>query len=297
MEGGTGHELLDPEFMKKIGTLRLASRKIFTGKMKGERRSTRRGQSVEFADYRDYSPGDDLRFLDWNIYGRLERLFIKMFMEEEDLTFYIFLDASLSMGYGSPSKLEFAKRAAAALGYIALSKGDRVAVGTFSGNLGPVFPPKRGRKFLWPLLEFLNSIAAGGGTDSAASAYAFTVQNRRRGVVIAISDFLDKSGWDGMLKFFLARDLDIHVLHILSPEEIAPPQTGDLMLVDCEDGEEAEVTISAPLLSTYKKNLESFIGGFKDFCTKRGITYAFCSTASELDRLILATLKEKGLVK
>jgi uncharacterized protein (DUF58 family) len=114
-------ELLDPELMNRIEQLRLASRKVFLGRMKGERRSKRRGQSVEFADYRDYSPGDDLRFLDWNIFGRLERLFIKLFMEEEDLSVYIFLDTSESMRFGEPAKFDYARRLAAALGYIGLS--------------------------------------------------------------------------------------------------------------------------------------------------------------------------------
>ena len=136
--------ILDPEFMSKLDQLELISRKIFTGKMKGERRSKKRGISIEFADYRDYSPGDDLRFLDWNIYGRLDRLFLKLFMEEEDLFVYLLVDRSISMDFGEPTKLDYAKKVAAALGYIALVNMERVAVGGFSDTVHDYFRPSRG---------------------------------------------------------------------------------------------------------------------------------------------------------
>src|ERR1700736_5946228 len=127
--------LLDPQFLARLEQLELVSRKIFLGRLKGERRSKRKGQSVEFADYRNYVVGDDLRFLDWNLYGRLDKLFIRLFMEEEDLHFYILIDNSMSMNYGNPTKLYYAKQVAAALGFVGLVNMDRVIVEAFNDRL------------------------------------------------------------------------------------------------------------------------------------------------------------------
>ena len=146
--------LLDQEFMHKLEQLALFSRKVFRGLLKGERRSKKKGVSIEFADYRDYVPGDDLRFLDWNIYGRLERLFIKLFQEEEDLNILFLLDGSRSMTFGSPSKFDYGKKVAAALGYIALANLDRVAVSVFSSQLDHLFPLSRGKQSAWRLFDF-----------------------------------------------------------------------------------------------------------------------------------------------
>src|ERR671935_168197 len=145
--------LLDPEFLARLEQLELVSRKIFTGRMKGERRSRRKGQSVEFADYRNYVVGDDLRFLDWNLYARLDRLFLRLFMEEEDLHFYILIDNSLSMDFGTPTKLHFAKQVAAALGYIGLVNLDRVVVEAFNDRLVQSMPAARGRRSVWRLMD------------------------------------------------------------------------------------------------------------------------------------------------
>src|SRR5271168_1207574 len=147
--------LLDPKFLAQLEQLELVSRKIFLGRMKGERRSKRKGQSVEFADYRNYVIGDDLRFLDWNLYARLDRLFLRLFMEEEDLHFYILLDNSKSMDFGAPTKLHYAKQVAAALGFIGLVNLDRVVVQAFSDRLVQTSPVLRGRRSLWRLLDFL----------------------------------------------------------------------------------------------------------------------------------------------
>ena len=141
--------------------MELVSRKIFRGRMKGERRSKRKGQSVEFADFRSYVPGDDLRFIDWNTYARLDRLFLKMFLEEEDLHFYALIDASASMDFGSPTKLEYAKQLAAALGFIGLMRGDRVRIETLGQSARAPGPILRGRRSLWRMLDYLEQNRAG----------------------------------------------------------------------------------------------------------------------------------------
>src|SRR3954462_3317469 len=157
--------LLEPDFLARLEQLELVSRKIFQGRMKGEKRSKRKGQSVEFADYKNYVVGDDLRFLDWNLYARLDRLFIRLFLEEEDLHVYLLVDNSLSMEFGSPTKLRFAKQLVAALGFVGLVNQDRVGVEGVNDRLTQNTPPLRGRKSLWRLLDFLNKVEPAGPSD------------------------------------------------------------------------------------------------------------------------------------
>src|SRR5256885_3165334 len=161
--------LLDPDFLARLEQLELVSKKIFLGRMKGERRSKRKGQSVEFADYRNYVVGDDLRFLDWNLFARLDRLFIRLFMEEEDLHVYILIDNSLSMGFGSPTQLHYAKQVAAALGFIGLVNLDRVMMEVFNDRLVQSLPAQRGRRSLWRVLDFLNKLEPAGPSDMATA--------------------------------------------------------------------------------------------------------------------------------
>lgn len=289
--------LLDPEFLHKLEQLELVSRKIFVGRMKGERKSKRRGSSVEFADHRNYSIGDDLRHIDWNVYGRLDKLFLKLFLEEEDLHFYTMLDTSLSMDFGDPTKLHYGKQVAAALSFIGLVNHDRVLLDTFTSTLDGGMPSVRGRSQMWRVVQYLDQLKASGSSNLTASAKAFAVKHSGKGVVVVISDFLDKSGYQDALRYLLARNMDIYVIHVLSREEVEPELVGDLRLVDCEDEDEAEITVSAPLLRRYKENLNAFVAGLKDWCTKRGITYIFTTNHNPFDKLILNYLRERGLVK
>jgi uncharacterized protein (DUF58 family) len=289
--------LLDPEFLARLEQLELVSKKIFLGRMKGERRSKRKGQSVEFADYRNYVIGDDLRFLDWNLFARLERLFIRLFMEEEDLHFYILLDNSLSMDFGSPSKLRFAKQVAAALGFIGLVNMDRVVIEAFNDRLTQSMPAQRGRRSLWRMMDFLQKIEPAGPSDLKKALRTFTLKCSGKGIVVLLSDFMDKGGYEDAIRYLVARQLDIYVIHILSHEEIEPEIVGDLKLVDIEDEDVAEISVSAPLLKRYKQNLAAFRGALSEFCTRRGITYLFTSNQVPFDRLVLTYLRQRGLVK
>ena len=289
--------LLSPEFLRKLEQLELVSKKIFVGRMKGERKSKRRGSSVEFADHRNYSVGDDLRHIDWNVYGRLDKLFLKLFMEEEDLHFYTLLDTSLSMNFGEPTKLQYGKQVAAALAFIGLVNHDRILLDSFSSNLGSAMPSVRGRSQMYRVVQYLDQLTASGESDLTAAAKSFAVKHAGKGVVVVVSDFLDKRGYADALRYLLARNMDIYVVHVLSQEEVEPELAGDLRLVDAEDGEEAEITVSAPLLRRYKQNLNSFVGGLKEWCTKRGITYIFTTNHNPFDKLVLSYLRERGLVR
>ncbi len=293
----TSAPLLDPEFLHKLENLELVSKKIFVGRMKGERKSKRRGSSVEFADHRTNTPGDDLRHIDWNVYGRLDKLFLKLFMEEEDLHFYTMLDTSLSMDFGEPTKLHYGKQVAAALSFIGLVNHDRVLMDTFSSGLDRGMPSVRGRSQMHRVVGYLDQLEAGGTSDLTAAAKAFAIRHSGKGVVVVISDFLDKRGYQDALRYLLARNLDIYVIHVLSQEEVEPELAGDLKLVDAEDDDFAEITISAPLLRKYKATLNAFVGGLKQWCTQRGITYIFTTNHNPFDKLILNYLRERGLVK
>jgi uncharacterized protein (DUF58 family) len=289
--------LLDPVFLHKLEQLELVSRKIFVGRMKGERKSKRRGSSVEFAEHRNYTVGDDLRHIDWNVYGRLDRLFLKLFLEEEDLHVYTVLDTSLSMDFGSPSKLRYGKQVAAALAFIGLVNHDRVLVDTFSARLEQGLHGIRGRSQMWRVVQYLEQLEPSGSGDLNAACREFAIRHVGKGVVVVISDFLDKRGYQEALRYLLARNMDIYVVHVLSQEEVNPELVGDLRLVDAEDGSTAEITISAPLLKRYKDTLNAFVGGLKEWCTSRGITYIFTTNQYPFDKLILNYLRDRGLVK
>src|SRR5438552_11516962 len=207
MEKPQSPPLLDPDFLARLEQLELVSKKIFLGRMKGERRSKRKGQSVEFADYRNYVIGDDLRFLDWNLFARLERLFIRLFMEEEDLHFYVLIDNSLSMDFGNPSKLHYAKQVAAALGFIGLVNMDRVVIEAFNNRLTQSMPALRGRRSLWRMMDFLQKIEPAGPSDLKKALRTFSLKCSGKGIVLLLSDFMDKGGYEDALRYLLARQM------------------------------------------------------------------------------------------
>lgn len=293
----TTSSLLSPGLLAQLERLELVTRKVFRGRMKGERRSRRRGQSVEFADFRNYVPGDDLRFIDWNLYARLEKLFLKLFLEEEDLHFYALIDASTSMDFGEPTKLHFAKQLAASLGFIGLCRADRVkieALGAARTQPGPVL---RGRQSLWRMLQYVEQVEPGWNVPLATSVKDFCLRNSGKGILVLISDLMDKSGYESALRFLLAQDLDVYVIHVLSPEELEPEVKGDLKLVDCEDQDIAEITVSRPLLDRYRRTLAAFIDGAREFCTRRGMKYLMTSTQTPVDQLVSNYLRQRGLIK
>jgi uncharacterized protein (DUF58 family) len=289
--------LLSPQLMAQLERLELVSRKIFRGRLKGERRSTRKGQSVEFADFRNYVPGDDLRFIDWNTYARLDRLFLKMFFEEEDLHFYALIDASPSMDFGSPTKLWYAKQLAAALGFIGLIRADRVRIETIGQPANRPAPVFRGRQSAWRMIEQLDSIEPEQSSALAQGVKNFCIRNSGKGIVVLISDLMDKQGYTEALKCLLARRMDVYVIKVLSPEELEPDIKGDLKLVDCEDGDIAEISASAPLIARYQKTLAAFVDGAREFCGRRGMNYLLASTQLPVDQLVSGYLRKRGLVR
>jgi len=292
----TSSPLLTSEMMGKLERMELVSRKIFRGRMKGERRSKRKGQSVEFADFRNYVAGDDLRFIDWNLFARLDRLYLKLFLEEEDLHFFAILDDSLSMDFGEPSKFFVAKQIAASLGYIGLCRGDRVSLATFSTTGSPTV--LRGKSNVHRLLGFLD----GAGTQSSSptmeeAVKRFCMRSSGKGIVVIVSDLLNKAGYETALRMLVAREMDVFLVHILSPEELDPKLQGDLKLVDCEDGDTKEISVSSALLQRYQQTLSAFIEQAKSFCNRRSITYVPARSDQALDTLVNEYLRARGLVR
>ena len=297
MVSTTQPSLLPPQLLAQLERLELVSRKIFRGRMKGERRSKRKGQSVEFADFRNYVPGDDLRFIDWNLYARLDKLFLKLFLEEEDLHFYCLIDTSTSMDFGEPTKLAYARQLAAALGFIGLVRACRVKIETLATthkNPGPIL---RGRASLWRMMEYLEGVEPGGNVSLAEGVKNFCVRNSGKGILVLISDLMDKEGFDKALRFLVTQQMDVYVLHVLCPEEINPEIKGDLKLIDCEDEDVAEITVSKPLMDKYQRTLAAFIDGAREFCARRGMNYLMTSTETPVEKLVANYLRKRGLVR
>ncbi len=290
-------ELLDPRFMARLDSLDVLSRKILQGKLQGERRSKQRGQSVEFADHRAYVVGDDLRFVDWNVYGRLDQLFLKLFLEEQDLTVHILADTSASMDTGDPSKEWFTKRLAAALGYISVVNNNRLTISLFADGLRTQLANVRGRNYLSQMAELLLTSACDGFSDFEKACRDAAASRIGTGVTIVVSDFLFKQGYESALRRLIGAKYDLYVIQVLSPQEIAPELAGDLKLLDIEDADAAEITVSSALLKYYQKNLAAYCNELRDFCTHRGAVYVRANSADSIESLVLNYLRRIQLLR
>jgi uncharacterized protein (DUF58 family) len=288
--------VFDEAFLRQLERLLVIMRSPVRGGLKGGRRSVKRGQSVEFADYRDYTMGDDLRQLDWNVYARLERLFVKLFIEEEDVTVTLLVDASASMATGSPSKLLFAKRAAAALGYIGLASEDRVTVSALAGRMARRRAAMRGSGRVFRLLADLSAIEpANGPTDLVAATRHAAAQLHGKGVVILFSDLLDP-GADRIIRELAATGSELIVLHVLSPDELDPALEGDLRLVDVETGDGVDVTVDLATLDAYKARLAAWKQAFADVAARRRASYVDLSSDTNLAVLMFNELRRRRVL-
>lgn len=296
-ERSEGREyLLRPEFLRRLEQGALASRRILAGRTKGERRSARRGSSVEFADYRSYSPGDDLRYLDWNAYARLQRLLLKLFIEEEDLHVYVLVDASRSMDFGRPSKLDWARQAAAALGYMGLCGGDRVQVLRHAAGSGECSRQFRGRGCAPEMFEWLSEVQAEGETDLTQAVEWLLRTIPAPGMVFVISDLLTAE-WEGAIGRLAAGKSECCLLQVLAPDEYRPSLQGDLKLVDSETGAEREITMGASTMRRYLATRDEFLEGVRGACNRYGFSYLLSVTDQPVEDVILRSLRRLGVVR
>jgi uncharacterized protein (DUF58 family) len=288
----------DEEFLKKLEYLYVVAKKVFVGRMRAERRSRKTGSGVEFADHRNYTAGDDLRYLDWSVYGRLDKLLLRMFEEEEDLHIYLLVDASASMrGNG---KLDYAERLCAALAYIGLAKLDRVSIVPFGGGAPRAaegrLPPVRGRAQIFKVFQFLSALEAAGPTELSRALESFVHQNKRRGLAIVVSDFYDPAGYEEGLNLLRYHRFEPTVLQVWSEAEARPRLYGDLELVDVESGEAREVTVTERQLAAFARAHADYCARLESFCAARGIAYYRADVAVPFEELVLRMFREGGFL-
>jgi uncharacterized protein (DUF58 family) len=288
-------QLFDEAFLRRLEQLELASRRLTAGRMKGERRSVRRGQSVEFADYRNYSTGDDLRQLDWNVYARLERLFVKLFVEEEDVTVHLLVDASRSMDFGEPNKLDFARRAAAALGYMGLAGMDRVSAAFLGDGHATSLRPMRGKRRAFELFDFLAAPRPERHTGLAAAAREYAGRLRGIGPLVLISDLMDP-GYLDALRDLAGTRCQLSVLHVLAPEELDPVVPPDARLVDQETDAGIEVTGDDDLVDRYRARLADWQAEIAQFVGRRGGAFVAVSSDLDIADLLFDVLRRRRVV-
>ena len=291
--------LFDDEFQRKLETLALVSRRVFAGRMRAERRSKKQGSGVEFADHRAYAPGDDFRFVDWNVYQRFGRLLVRLYEEEEDLSIYLIVDCSASMGFGAPSKFDQARRLCAALAYVGLANLDRVTVVGASGEGNLRLPATRGKNRIFKVLHFLEQLETSGATDLGQSLQTFVAQHKRRGLAILLSDLYDPAGFENGINVLRYNKFEPYVLHLVEPPGGFAGQeaiVGDINVYDCETGEEREVTVTEQVLRNVREAHRQYDASIQRFCTRAHVPYFPAPADVPFDELVLGLLRRGGLL-
>ncbi len=297
--------LLEGTFARRLERLSLVSRRRLVGQGQGDRRSLRKGSSLEFADYRHYVVGDDPARVDWNIYSRTDTLFVRLYEEEEVLNVHILVDASRSMDWGEPAKLRYARRLAAALGYVALNAANRVFVWPLAANAGN-FGPAWGRGRAGPMLTFLEDFRStqfmtplmgtgiGQPPDLEQSLNSFTT--RTSGLIVLLSDLLSPS-WERALSRLAGRSGEVVVLHTLAPQELRPALGGDVRLIDRETGTAVSVTLNNDAVRIYGQRLDEWRRQVESFCARHGMCYVPIDTSMPLETLVFDVLRRRGMVR
>ena len=289
--------MLTPQFLKQLQPLYIRSKRSFRGKFRGERRSLNRGTGLEFADYRVYEPGDALRHVDWNVYARLDKLFIKLFQADEELPLALLIDNSRSMDFGNPTKLTCAKQIAAAVGYIALAHADSVAIYTCAERLLSTLPPTSGKSQFSRLTKALTAIETHGQTRLTECLKHFPTYQPHPSMAVILSDFLDPEGYTTGFKLLAGRGFSLTAIHLMSPEEIEPPPPGDWQLEDAETGETKAITINEETLAQYRNQHQAFCDNLQRFCTTQGIGYARMKSDTPVEPFILQELHKAGFIQ
>ncbi len=308
VRGAAYDDLFDDEFQRKLDYLAIVSRKVFAGRMRAERRTKKTGSGIEFADHREYNPGDDFRYLDWNVYQRFGRLLVRLFEEEEDLSIYLIVDSSRSMGFdfkqkdgtgraGNGPKIRHAKRLAAALSYIGLANLDRVSVVSTTNRVADRMPTTRGKQRIYRVFEFLRGVEAEGSTGLEDALKQFVAQNKRRGLAVLISDLYDPAGFEKGVNVLRYNKFEPFVMHIVDPDDAKPDLSGDVRLLDCETGDEREVTITKSMLDRYAKAHEAYLKEVETFCTLKQVPYFRADVNIPFDDLILRVFRRGGFLR
>ncbi len=295
--GSSSDDLFDDEFQRKLDYLALVSKRVFAGRMRAERRTKKSGSGVEFADHRDYQPGDDFRYLDWNVYQRFDRLLLRLYEEEEDLAIYFLVDASSSMGEGGGKKLRHAKRICAALAYVGLANLDRVSIVSTTDRVLGRMPQTRGKARIFKVFRFLSGMTAEGRTDLEDALKTFVAQNKRRGLAVLISDLYDPHGFQQGINVLRYNKFDPFVVHVVDKQDAKPKLSGDVLLYDCETGDEREVTVTAKVLERFEHAYGDYLAEIDRFCTSKQVPYIQADVNMPFDELILRVFRRGGFLR
>lgn len=292
-----GTELFDDAFQRKLETLAIVSRRVFAGRLRAERRTKKKGSGVEFADHRVYAPGDDFRFVDWNVYQRFGRLLVRLYEEEEDLSIYFIIDASTSMGFGEGRKFDQARRLCAALAYVGLANLDRVTIVAIADQVVSRMAPTRGKGRIFKVFNFLRALEPGGTTDLRESIKTFVAQHKRRGLAVLISDFYDPAGFEGGINLLRYNKFEPYVLHVVDRTEAQSGLRGDVRLYDCETGEDREVTITPKLLERMGQAHQEYLTDIEQFCVRNQVPYFPADPEDSFDELVLRVFRRGGFLR
>jgi uncharacterized protein (DUF58 family) len=289
--------LFDDDFQRKLEMLAIVSRRVFSGRLRAERRSKKKGSGVEFADHRDYVPGDDFRYVDWNIFQRFGRLLVRLYEEEEDLGIYFLIDCSRSMTFGGATKFDQARRLCAALAYVGLANLDRVTIVALSDQVVSRMPTTRGKGRIFKVFEFLAGLEAGGLTDLGDALGTFVAQHKRRGLAVLVSDLYDPKGFEAGINVLRFNKFEPYVLNVFDPRDAHPNLKGDLRLYDCETGEEREVTVTPAMLKRMGHALSEYREGIERFCTSRQVPYFAANVDAPFEELVLELFRRGGFLR
>ncbi len=289
--------LFDDEFLKKIEYLYVVSKKMFKGRLRAERKTKKVASGIEFADYRNYAPGDDFRALDWRLYARTEKLLVRLFEEKEELSIYFLIDTSSSMKFHDEVKLNYAKKMAAALGFIGLCNQDRVSFIAFNEKVLDRLPPTSGRGQIFKVFNFLEKLKGVGATSFEDSFKTFASENRRRGVAVVLSDFYNPGGYEKALSFLHYQQFETYVVHISDESEFDPKVHGDVSLVDEETGERLDLTMTPRLVSKYKKAFDALCLQMESWCVSHRMLYFRTPVSVPFDEIVLKVFRAGGFLK
>jgi uncharacterized protein (DUF58 family) len=289
--------LFDDDFQRKLEMLAIVSRRVFSGRLRAERRSKKKGSGVEFADHRDYAPGDDFRFVDWNVYQRFGKLLVRLYEEEEDLSIYFIVDCSASMGFDGGRKFDQARRLTAALAYVGLANLDRVAIVGVSDEVVSQMQPARGKARIFKVFQYLRSLEPGGTTNLADAVTKVVAQHKRRGLAVLVSDLYDPAGFERGINVLRYNKFEPYVLHVVDSADAKPRLRGDVHVYDYETGDEREVTVTDAVLAKLETAYRDYTAEIERFCAKNQVPYFAAGVDVPFDELVLKVFRRGGFLR
>ena len=289
--------LFDDHFQRKLEMLALVSRRVFAGRLRAERRTKKKGSGIEFADHRDYVAGDDFRSVDWNVYQRFGKLLVRLYEEEEDLSIYLIVDCSRSMGFGNQKKFDQARRLCAALAYVGLANLDRVTVVAVNEAVVSRMPATRGKGRIFKVFEFLSQLEPGGTTDLASALKTFVAQHKRRGLAVLFSDLYDPAGFEAGINMLRFNKFEPYVVGLVDPSDARPALKGDVRIYDCETGEERELTITDGMLDKMERAVGDYRASIERFCAQKQVPYFPADVNTPFDELVLRVFRRGGFLR